>query len=665
MKSTLLIVTLATVALLVSGAGAHAQEQTPVLDLKRLSLEELGQIVITTVTKNPEQVWRTDAAIHVITSDDIRRSGATSLPETLRLAPGVQVARIDTSRWAVGVRGFASQFSQSLLVLVDGRSVYTPMFAGVYWAAQDLVLDDIDRIEVIRGPGGTVWGTNAVNGVINIITKQAVATEGVHASVAAGNVDHVQGGFRYGGRRGESFHYRISARAFDRGAQHHPEYGPFDEWQMGHAGFRADWTPQTKDTLTLTGRVYGGSEGKLTGIATYVPPAQSNVDAPDDVSGGHVLAQWRRVVQPGEELRVQASYERTNRAGAQFGERRHTLDVDFAHQRGWLRTHTLRWGAGARWSPSTFEQTIDTLDFQPHQLTHRVFSLFAQDEMAFAGARGRLTGGVKLEHNQHTDWEVQPTGRFLWAFSDRSSAWAAVTRAVRIPARLDRDLELNGNLAPAPPTFLRIAGSPEFDSEKVLAYETGYRQLFSDRLYIDLAAFHNRYSDLNGIGNATVFAEPDPILHTVVQVRFTNAVKGTTTGFEIAPSWTLLPRWSVRGAYSYLSADLQNVPGINNPANVQAQEESMPRHQGYFQSIVSLAAGVELQQTLRAVSALPGQQIPAYNALDLTGIAQLARRLELSAGVQNLLDVNHPEFGGTPGLVGVRRSVYVRLTWRR
>jgi iron complex outermembrane receptor protein len=642
-----------------------AQEPAPALQLKRLTLEELGEIVVTTVTKSSEQVWRTDAAIHVITNDDIRRSGATSIPEALRLAPGVQVARIDTSRWAVGIRGFASQFSQSLLVLVDGRSVYTPMFAGVYWAIQDLLLEDVDRIEVIRGPGGTIWGTNAVNGVINIITKPAVETQGIFAAVSGGNVDRVVGEFRYGGRARDDLHYRVSARAFDRGPQHHPGFGSFDDWSMGEASMRADWKPSGGDTLTVLARAYNGSEGKLTGIATYVPPAQTTVDAPDDVSGGHLLAQWRRTFGAGRELRFQGSYDRTNRSGAQFGETRDTMDLDFAHQQPLGRRHTLRWGAGARWSPSTFEQTIDTLDFQPREQTHRVYSLFAQDEVAIASRRGHLTGGLKFEHNEHTGWEVQPTGRFLWAFSTRNTAWAAVTRAVRIPSRLDRDIELNGNLNPAPATYLRIAGSPDFDAERTLAYEAGYRQLFSDKVFVDVAAFHNRYSDLNGIGAATVFAETDPIPHTVVQVQFANAVEGTTTGFEISPSWALAPWWTVRGAYSFLALDLRNMPGFNNPANVQTQEDSSPRHQVYVQSVLSVARRLEFQQTFRAVSALSGQQVPAYQALDLTGIGQLARNIELSAGVHNLLDANHPEFGGTPGGVGIRRSFYVRLTWRR
>jgi iron complex outermembrane receptor protein len=641
-----------------------AQAQ-PSLDLKRLSLEELGQLEVTTVTKAPELAWRIDAAIHVLTRDDLRRAGVSSVPDALRLVPGVQVARIDSSRWAVGVRGFASQFSQSLLVLVDGRSVYTPMFAGVYWAVQDLLLDDIERIEVIRGPGGTIWGTNAVNGVINIITRSAVDTTGLYAAIAAGNVDRVAGEFRYGARGADGFHYRISARAFDRGPEHHPGHGDFDQWRLGHVSFRGDWNPAARDRVVVTARAYGGTEGKLTGIATYVPPAQLTVDAPDDVAGGHVLAEWRRTLSPDEELRVQGSYERTSRLGAQFGEDRDTVDLDLTHQRRLPHGHTLRWGVGARWSPSTFEQVIDTLDFQPRSQTFRSYSLFAQDELGFAGERGRVTGGVKLEHNTFTGWEVQPTARVLWAFAPTRTAWAAVTRAVRIPSRLDRDLELNGNVAPVPPVFLRIAGTDDFDAERMLAYEAGYRQLVTRDLHVDVAAFHNRYSGLNGIGRTSIFPATDPIPHTVVQVPFVNAVDGTGTGVEIAPSWRLGRRWELRGAYSLLVLDLRNVPGISNPANVQAQEDSSPRHQGYVQSIVSLTPRVALQQTLRAVGPLPGQQVPAYEALDLTGVMQLSPRLELSAGVHNLLDADHPEFGGTPGQVGVRRSLYVRLRWRR
>jgi iron complex outermembrane receptor protein len=645
-------------------AAVMAQPPPPVLDLKRLSLEELGEVVVTSVTKHPEQVWRTDAAIHVVTRQDIRRSGATSLPEALRLVPGVHVARIDTVRWAVGVRGFANQFSQSLLVLVDGRNVYTPTFAGVYWALQDLLLEDIERIEVIRGPGGTIWGTNAVNGVINVITRAAADTQGVYAAISAGNVDDIIGEVRYGGQGGDAFHYRVSARAFQRDAQHHPTTGPFDRWRMAHASVRADWTPTRRDAVTLDGRLFDGSEGKLTGIATYVPPAQTVVDAPDEVAGGHLLAAWRRTVKPGQEFRIQASYERTDRLGAQFGEIRDTIDVDAVDQRTVWGGHTLRWGGGARWSPSTFRQTIPTLDFQPRDRTHRVYSLFAQDEVPFAGGRGRATGGVKFEHNQYTGWEVQPTGRVLWAFSDRNSAWGAVSRAVRIPSRLDREIELNGNIAPEPPLYLRIAGNPAFDAERVVTYEAGWRRLFSQRVYVDAALFHNRYAGLSGVGAPSVFPENDPIRHTVVQVQFANAIEGTTTGFELTPTVTLTSWWSVRAAYSFLSPDLRNVSGISNPASVAVLEGSSPRHQGYVQSVVSIAPRVELQQTFRSVSALPGQLVPAYEALDLTGQMQISRNVEISAGVHNLLDVNHIEFGGDPVRSGMRRSVYVRLAWR-
>lgn len=653
-----------SVAVLVPALGATARQPQEPLDLKRLSLEELGEVVVTSVTKAPEPIWRTAAAIHVLTADDIRRSGVTTVPEALRLVPGMQVARIDGSSWAIGIRGFANQFSQSLLVLVDGRSVYTPLFAGVSWAVQDLPLDSIDRIEVIRGPGGTIWGTNAVNGVINIITKHARETQGVQLAVGGGTVDRFTADARFGGGRGEDLHYRLTARAIQQGPQHHPAHGSFDDWKLGQITGRLDWRPSAQSSVFLSGRVYGGAEGKLTGIAFYDPPSQADFDAPQEVSGGHVLAAWRRVFGPGHELQARAYYDRTNRRGAQFGERRHTADMDVSHQLPLPGAQLLRWGAGVRWSPSTFEQMVQTVDFQPHDHTHRVASLFAQDEIPLGTDRVRATAGVKLEHNQYTGWEVQPSVRLLWSPSDRQTLWAAATRAVRIPSRLDRHLEINGFISTDPLQFIRIAGNPDFDSEKLVAYEAGYRTLLAGRVYVDVAAFHNRHSDLNGIGNLTVFPEPEPVPHTVLQFQYANAVEGSSSGVEISPSVTVTQWWSVRGAYSLLDLELANVPGINNPANVAAQEASSPRHQAFVQSIVAPAPSLELQQTLRAVSALTGQNAPAYQALDLSALWRIARALELAVAAHNVTDANHSEFGGTPGGVGIRRTVYAKVTWR-
>src|SRR5579862_1095663 len=294
--------------------------------LAQLSLEELGNIKVTSVSKEPEAIRRTAAAIYVITHDDIRRSGATTIPEVLRLAPGVEVARIDSDHWSVAIRGFGSQFSKYVLVLIDGRSVYTPLYAGVYWDVQTVPLEDVDRIEVIRGPGGTIWGPNAVNGVINIITKNTKDTHGARVSVGGGNVERVSGAVRYGGGNGKNLNYRIYGTGFDRGPEFHRGEGAFDAWDQGQVGFRTDWTPATKDSLTVQGDLYKGDDGERDSVAVYSPPMETVVNGTNRVSGGDLEVRWRHVVNPGSDIEIQASFDRTYRLNPQLGEARNSFD---------------------------------------------------------------------------------------------------------------------------------------------------------------------------------------------------------------------------------------------------------------------------------------------------------------------------------------------------
>ncbi len=370
----------ATFVVLTSSTAVLAQARPDTLALKRLSLEELGNIQVTSISKAPEAVWNTPAAIYVLTQADIARSGATSIPDVLRLVPGVEVARIDTSRnWVVGIRGFGDQFSKSVLVLIDGRSAYTPLWAGVHWPIQDTLLEDVERIEVIRGPGGTIWGANAQNGVINIITKSARATHGLYASGAAGNVDEAIGGLRYGAGNG-NLDYRAYVKGTKRGPQFHSDGREYDTWAMGQAGFRLDWQ-RTRDQLTITGDTYKAELGESVRVATFTPPASFLVDDPVDLHGFNVLAQWRRAVRPGSALNLQASVDYTYRLGTDFGERRTTFDVDANHHWTVTPRHQISWGLGARTSPSRVIQTYAFSNFVPHAHTLNLFSVFAQDAL--------------------------------------------------------------------------------------------------------------------------------------------------------------------------------------------------------------------------------------------------------------------------------------------
>jgi iron complex outermembrane recepter protein len=659
-------------------AQAVSSDQKPGENLKQLSLEQLGNVEVTTASKEPEEVWKTAAAIYVITQEDIRRSGATSIPELLRLVPGVEVARIDSDHWSVGIRGFGSEFSKSVLVLIDGRSVYTPLFAGVYWDLQNVMLEDVERIEVIRGPGGTIWGANAVNGVINIITKNSKDTHGTLASVSGGNIDQGMGAFRYGGGNGKDFNFRIYGMAFGRGAEYHPDHAPFDDWQTGQGGFRTDWQLKTRDTLTIQGDMYKGYDGERVQVSSYTSPYVQTIDEPHNVAGGNLLARWHRQINDHSDFQLQSYYDRTSQLSPQLDEIRNTLDIDFLYHLNLNERHDLSLGVGARWSPDNITQKFDTLNFVPQQETDSIYSWFLQDQISLLPGRLLLTLGSKFEHNNYSGFEIQPNARLIWTPTDHQSAWVAVTRAVRTPSRLDQDLQLTDFLASGPPPlFLRVVGSKSFKSEELLGTEAGYRTLVASRLYVDIAFFYNDYNDLYGYGPSTLFAETSPApTHIVAEVPLANATAGDTTGVEIAPDWKPVDWWELKGSYSYLHLavhDKAGVAGTLNPLITSSDNGSSPHHQVELQSLLNLPKRFELDTTYRYVSALPaqtstppGESVAAYSTADVRVGWRPIPSVEFSVVGQNLLQPQHPEFGGDDGpLVGIKRSFYGKITWRR
>jgi iron complex outermembrane recepter protein len=634
-------------------------------NLTHLSLKQLGNTEVTTVSKEPVKIAHTPAAIFVITQEDIRRSGATSIPEALRLAPGVEVARIDSDKWSIGVRGFGSRLSRSVLVLIDGRAVYTPLFAGVYWEVQDTLLQDVDRIEVIRGPGGTIWGANAVNGVINIITKSAKNTHGALVSTGGGSLDQGFGGFRYGAGNGKNLDYRVYGKAFTRGHEFHSDQRQFDAWRMGQAGFRTDWDVDTRDTLTLQGDLYNGDAGEKVGITTYSPPSVATFEQNAELSGGNLLGRWRRALGEGSDVQVQAYYDRTNRHEPSFGETRDTFDIDFLHHLTLPKRQSFLWGLGTRLSPGNFIQVVPTIVFTPAQVTDKLYSAFAQDEIALVSNQLWLTIGSKFLHNNYSGFDAQPAARLLWAPNTRESVWGAVTRVVRTPSRVEEDLQLSGLVSSNPLVFVRAIGDGKFSAERLIGYEAGYRTLVVPTLYLDVAAFHNDYNHLLSLETGTPFSEASPPpTHLVVPIFFRNGLLGTTSGIELAPDWRPTRWWRLQGSYSYLHLDLNKEPSSLDTSTARSTEGSSPHHQVVIQSSVDLPKKLEFDQTYRFVSALPSQHVRAYETAD----AQLTWRFvgfELSLVGQNLLQPNHAEAAGDPGsLVGIKRSVYAKITWR-
>ena len=651
-------------------AQSDANATTPAA-LKNLSLEELSQIEVTTPSKTPVAAFRTPDAISVITGEDIRRSGATNIPEALRLAPGVEVARIDANNWSIGIRGFGSNLTRSVLVLIDGRSVYTQLFAGTNWDVQNTLMDDIDRIEVIRGPGGTIWGPNAVDGVINIITKDSKDTQGMLVSAGGGNEEQGFANLRYGGGNGKDFSYRIYGMGFTSGPEYHPDARNFDDWRNVQGGFRMDWKRQ-RDTFTLQGDLYDEEAGKSVGATSYTPPYSQTIDSNALLSGGNVMGRWKRILSDGDDIQIQAYYDRTHREAANFAEIRNTFDIDFLQRLRLPARQEVSWGLGARVDPVNDQVVVTGLQFIPNQRTDYLLTAFVQDEIGLVEGRLALTLGTKLlRTNFSNDIDLEPSARLLWTPDDKQTIWAAFTHALRTPSDGEDNFNLLGFVsatANGTPFFARFDANPNFAPEQMNGYELGYRRLLGKKLYVDLTGYYNHYHDLFSEDFAgSIFLETTPApAHLLLPAQFRNGLLGYTKGVEIAPEWRPTANWRLRGSYSYLHMNLGKAPNSGDVGTAPIVVGSSPQHEVTVSSAVDLSKKLQLDLTFRYVSALPGQLVPAYSTGDARIGWKFNRQVELSVAGQNLLQPSHPEYGGDPGpLVGIRRSVYAKLTWTR
>ena len=657
-----------------SRADDAPRDQSTSVNLKQLSLEQLGNVEVTSFSKDPRQVMKTPAAIFVITPEDIRRSGATTIPEALRLAPGVEVSRIDGDHWSVAIRGLAGQFSKDLLVLIDGRSVYTPLFAGVYWDVQNVMLEDVERIEVIRGPGGTIWGANAVNGVINIITKSSENTHGTLVTLGGGNVDQGTGSIRYGGTVGKDFNYRVYATGSIRGPEFHSDGNEFDRWRMGQTGFRTDWKSGEKDAFVMQGDIYSAGSGENSFLASFSPPAETIQYSVASVSGGNLRASWQHTTGEGSGIQIQAYFDRTNRVDIEGGESRDSFDVDFVQHIRAYGEQELTWGLGARVSPSKFIQTTPGINFLPNQQTDSIYSGFIQYELPIVRDKLTLTAGTKLEHNNFSGFEYEPSVRLMWSPTERQSFWAAVTRAVRTPSRQDQDVTFDifagfvslGTPPTPTPIYFEIQGNPTAKAEQLIGYEAGYRTQLNRNLYIDFTAFYNTNNGLQGFGPA-VPSQASPTAPVFFLLPYANIIEGHTVGAEIAPDWKITHWWQFRGSYSYLDMALKDKPGFKDVGNLLGNYVgSSPRHVATFQSLFNLPKHFELDAMYRYTSELPQYTVGAYSTVDVRLGWHFGEGLDFSVVGQNLLRPSHMEFGGDPGpLVGIKRDAYAKITWRR
>lgn len=625
---------LIAVFLLLARPGA-AQSPAQLEELKRLSIEELAETDVTSVSRRSERLANAAAAVTVITAEDLRRMGVMTVPQALQLAGHLHVSRVSGPQYAVSARGFAISTANKLLVMIDGRTVYSPVFAGTFWEAQDLIIPDIERIEITRGPGGSIWGANAVNGVINIITKRAAETRGTFVNAALGT--SVTGPFaiRHGGRFGAAGSYRAYAKVrFEDGHQLLSGVDANDDFDLGQAGFRIESAQTAGGFAVLQGDLYSGTIGLLDGRET-------------DISGGNLLARWVRGAGTAAQSTVQAYYDRTyRRVPNQYRAVLNTVDVDAQHART-IGRHTLVAGAGYRLYDGDDLGDGPGFFFEPRtRLSHRL-NLFAQDEIAL-GARVFLTVGSKFERSEFTGFEVQPTLRARWT-GQRKSVWAAVSRAVRVPTRLDTDLRIR---VPDSDRLL-ITGSDQFQSESTIAYEAGYRALVTDRLSVDVAAYTNRYDDLRSQEQPTVSGDP---------VRLANMLNAVTRGLEVSASWQVTPWWQTHTAYTHHWKRFTYDPGSTDITR-GASEANDPRHLFKVRSYMN-GGPFEIDAFFRVIGALPQPAVAAYSELDARLGWRARPGVDLSIIGTNLLAPRHLEFRAGTAPQTYERAVSARLAWR-
>src|SRR5258705_3459759 len=507
--------------MLAANAGAQSQKSVP--DVTALSMEDLMNMQVTSVSKRTQKVADAAAAVFVITQEDIRRSGAASIPEALRLAPGLEVARIDENKWAIASRGFNGRFDNKLLVLIDGRSVYTPLFSGVYWNVQDVLLEDIDRIEVIRGPGATLWGANAVNGVINIISKKAKDTQSAIVTAGAGTEERGSGGVRYGSKIGDTS-YRAYGKYFNWGPSLYSNgTTAHDGWDALRGGFRADWTPAGSNSLTLQGDIYQSKYGETLTVPSLNAPYSNTFPNNGKYSGGNILGRWNHSSE-GSSMSLQMYYDNTTIAdNSLFVDHQNIFDMDFQDGFHLGNSQQFVWGLGYRSIRDRNDPSF-SVSLQPNQLTLNHFSAFVQDEISLENNLLRLTLGAKFEHNAYNSFKVQPNARLLWTLTPNQSVWTAVSRAVRTPALTEDGLRLNSAVVPPAtpanptpfPAIVSGSGSHQFQSEDLLAYELGYRGQRTSSFSADISSFQNNYSNLRTAEPGAPFLEGSPVPTDIV-----------------------------------------------------------------------------------------------------------------------------------------------------
>jgi iron complex outermembrane receptor protein len=633
-------------------------------DLAALSIEELMDLEIISVGRKPQKIADAASAVYVITQEDIRRSGLMSIPEILRMAPGLQVAQITSNRWAITSRGFNSLAARFLLVLVDGINVYSPTFSGVNWDEIDTLIEDIERIEIIRGPGATMWGADAVNGVINIITKSARTTTGGKLTAGGGNYEEGFGSVRYGGKLGENGDYRAYVKYFNRDSYQDPPGDDIsDRWHSGRAGFRVDWNKGNNDALTVQGDFYNGHERETLQRTFLSPPYSTRETNTVELSGGNLLARWNRIISDTSDMQLQLYYYRTVRDDVLYRDTLNRFDADFQQRFRLLTRHDIVWGLRYNFEDHNLRDS-PAVTFDPDRRRLNFFSGFFQDEITLVEDQLHLILGTKVEHNDYTGFEIQPSGRLLWKPHHNHALWAAISRSAKTPNRINRDFELHWVVERRGFLLTDVMGisNSDFDSEECIAYELGYRAHFSPVISMDLATFYTEYHDMLDYKIAGITFARNP-LRMVIPITQVNALYGHTYGTEIALTYQMSPWWKLSASYTLLKLDLRSHVDSSEPDD---RERGSPENQFQMHSFLTLPWNMEFDTALYYVDHLGSRDIPSYVRLDARIGWQPTSGMRISLALQNLLDNRHPEY--KTQVMGLQhsevpRSIYLKTTW--
>jgi len=657
---------LAVVVTLLS-APTPAQNSTPA-DLTQLSLEDLLNTQVTSVSKKEQTLSRAGAAVFVITQEDIRRSGATNIPDVLRMVPGLNVAQMSTSTWAISIRGFNDVFADKVLVLIDGRSVYNPITSGVSWDQQDLVLEDIERIEVIRGPGGTVWGANAVNGVINIITKSAKSTKGGTVSAGGGSETNAAGFAQYGGDIDAKGSYRVFGKSFDIDSSPLPGGGSAqDGWKLVHGGFRSDWDLSPRDTMTIQGDLQEGREGQnMTAVIPSALPLELTFTDRFDTSSGNILARWNHTLANGSETSLQIYDDHSSTFSLGSRDRQNTVDLDFQDHMALGSRQDIVWGFGARVADLYLGPGY-AISYVPASRTDLLLSTFFQDELKISSALS-LTFGSKFERNAYTGFEFEPSAQLVWNPTARQSLWLSAARAIRQPDPVDASIRDEAATFPTGPGsfgLVAVIGNPRQSVERLNDFEAGYRVQATARLSVDAAAFLNYYHDLRTVEELQPYFVTSPGLpYLVLPAVFEDTGKARGYGGELFVNWNPTNRWRISSGYSRIDLKI-----FKDAANVDSEigdtGGGTPQQQFQVRSALNLPRHFEWDSSLEYVGRLTAG-IPAYTRVDTRLGWRTSEHLDFSVVGQNLLSARHAEFPNDVGLnyTLVARSVFAKITWK-